>query len=278
MIEAFAPAKINLTLHVTGQRNDGYHMLDSLVVFVDVGDRLQFQAADQLSLIIDGPKALGIPVDASNLVLRAARLVDPSKGAKITLTKNLPAAAGIGGGSSDASATIQALCQLWDAPIPNKPELLGADVPVCLRARATRMHGIGELLTDVPTLPEAWLVLVNPGVSVSTPEVFQKLAQKDNLPMDSDISEFKTVTDLAAWLQETRNDLQPAAIELEPVIGDVLRFLDNQIGCLTARMSGSGATCWGLFGDESAAQRAAEQIITAHPDWWTVSTKIKSFS
>ncbi|MDG1429985.1 MAG: 4-(cytidine 5'-diphospho)-2-C-methyl-D-erythritol kinase [Paracoccaceae bacterium] len=278
MNEAFAPAKINLTLHVTGKREDGFHLLDSLVVFVDVGDQLQFRQSTELKLNILGPKAQGIPIGDSNLVLRAARLVDPSKGAEITLTKNLPAAAGIGGGSSDAAATVKALCQLWDATLPVNPEILGADVPVCMRARTTRMQGIGELLSEVPDLPNAWLVLVNPGVSVSTPEVFRKLVQKENPWMGTEIPSFKTANDLADWLHETRNDLQSAAIALEPIIGDVLDAVGDESGCLIARMSGSGATCWGLFGDKTQAQQAAERITASHPEWWTVSTKIKSVS
>lgn len=276
MNEAFAPAKINLTLHVTGQRDDGYHLLDSLVVFVDVGDRLFFERSSNLSLTVNGPMAQNVPVDDDNLVLRAARLVDANDGAKITLVKTLPAAAGIGGGSSDAAATIKALSHLWAKPMPPNPERLGADIPVCLRARKTRMQGIGDILSDVPDLPDAWVVLVNPGVSVPTPSVFRALANKNNPPMGDMLHDGSSVEHLAEWLGSMRNDLQDAAIKLEPVISEVLSAIEATGECLLARMSGSGATCWGLFSNPESAEIAAQDIKQAHPNWWCVSAAIKN--
>ncbi len=179
-IEAFAPAKVNLALHVTGRRSDGYHLLDSVVVFADVGDQLRIDAAEELSLSVTGPFADGVPTDASNLVLRAAALMAPSgQGARIALEKHLPHAGGIGGGSSDAAATIKSLARLWEAVLPDAASVLklGADVPVCLKAPAPqRMQGIGEELTPLPVLPECCVVLVNPGISVPTAQVFSRLA------------------------------------------------------------------------------------------------------
>ena len=278
MNEAFAPAKINLTLHVTGQRHDGYHLLDSLVVFADIGDRLTFETDADLTLTVTGPNALGVPVDDSNLVLRAARMVDANLGAKITLVKTLPTAAGIGGGSSNAAATLKALGQMWAKPLPGNPEWLGADVPVCLRGRATRMQGIGEQLSDAPDLPPAWLVLVNPRVSVPTPAVFKTLVQKTNAPMPKTLPAFASATAFSDWLGSMRNDLQDAAISLEPVIGTALSALRATNGCLLARMSGSGATCWGMFGDAQSAAQAAARVQQANPSWWVVSSEIKAFS
>ncbi|WP_372834971.1 4-(cytidine 5'-diphospho)-2-C-methyl-D-erythritol kinase, partial [Puniceibacterium confluentis] len=168
--EVFAPAKVNLTLHVTGRRADGYHLLDSLVVFADIGDTVSVEASDRLSLAVDGPMAVGVPVDDSNLVLRAARFLNPERGAAILLTKHLPAASGIGGGSSDAAATLRALSELWGVPVPRDVLALGADLPVCMAPGAQRLAGVGDVLTPVPGLPDCDILLVKPGVSVATPQ------------------------------------------------------------------------------------------------------------
>ena len=277
MIEEFAPAKINLSLHVTGQRGDGYHLLDSLVVFVDVGDRLTFEHSDSLSLEVSGTRAKGGPTDSGNLILKAARLFDGSCGAKISLDKQLPAAAGIGGGSSDAAAALRGLARLWDVECPEDTLTLGADVPVCMRARPTRMSGIGEDLSDVLTLPEAWLVLTNPGVAIETPSVFTRLTDKNQPPMP-DVPKVSSVKDLAEWLSGTRNDLQQPAIEIAPVVGQAIDLLAKQSGCLIARMSGSGATCWGMFGSKQEADAAAANLQAMRPDWWSVATKIEPLS
>ena len=277
MIEAFAPAKINLSLHVTGQRTDGYHLLDSLVVFVDVGDRLFFEAADKLLLTVTGPRAAGVPTDSSNLVLRAAKLLDANKGARITLEKNLPAASGIGGGSSDAAAAMRGLCRLWQVEPSNDVIALGADLPVCMKAQPTRMRGIGDQLTGIQQLPDTWLVLVNPNVEVATPEVFLRLVDKAQPPMGA-IPDFHLAQDFADWLKTTRNDLQAPAIEIEPLIGEVISVIEAQHGCLISRMSGSGATCWGLFATKKAADDAAAAIQSLKPDWWSTATKINPLS
>ncbi|WP_375689014.1 4-(cytidine 5'-diphospho)-2-C-methyl-D-erythritol kinase [Pseudooceanicola sp. LIPI14-2-Ac024] len=271
-VAAFAPAKVNLALHVTGRRDDGYHLLDSLVVFADVGDRLRVSLADVPSLTVAGPRGAGIPTGPGNLCLRAAAFFGAS--ARITLEKNLPAEAGIGGGSSDAAAVLRALAQLTGRTIPPGAEALGADVPVCIPAVATRMRGIGEVLTPVPDLPPLAAVLVNPGVSVPTPEIFRRLQVRDTPPLP-DIPALPDAAAVAGYLKATRNDLEPPARAAAPVIGEVVAALDGQPGCLLARMSGSGATCFGLYPDPDAAGLAARAIAEARPEWWVTPTILR---
>lgn len=268
-----APAKINLTLHVTGQRADGYHLLDSLVVFTGLGDRVTARPAPAPSLSVTGPFAQGIPVDDSNLVLRAARQFGVT-GAALTLEKNLPMASGIGGGSSDAAATLRALSRMTGRALPAAHALtgLGADVPVCLDPRPRRMRGLGEALADVPPLPPLWLVLVNPGVPLATPAVFAALRRRDGPPMPQDLPRCATAADLATFLRRQRNDLEPAARTLAPVIDTALSALKAQPGCLIARMSGSGATCFGLFPEPQSAATAARAIAATQPGWWVRDT------
>lgn len=267
--EAFAPAKVNLTLHVTGQRADGYHLLDSLVVFADVGDRVSVSPAEGLSLSVTGPMASGVPADGSNLVLRAARMLGGA-GASITLEKHLPVASGLGGGSSDAAAALRALARLWGRALPAeaKTAQLGADVPVCLAARPRRMSGLGEVLSEVPPLPPVRLVLANPGVAVPTQAVFAALTDKAGRPMPRDLPRWADAADLAAFLRTTRNDLEAPARALAPVIGAVTEALSSEPGCLFARMSGSGATVFGLFADPEPAVAAARRLRAANPGWW----------
>jgi 4-diphosphocytidyl-2-C-methyl-D-erythritol kinase len=269
MVTEFAPAKINLALHVTGQRSDGYHQLDSIVVFAGVGDRVTVAVADTLTLQITGAQGLGLSAD-DNLVLRAARAFGSARGALITLEKSLPIASGIGGGSADAAATLRALMALWGVALPIKADVLaiGADVPVCLAGRPARMTGIGEGVTPLPALPPAWLVLVNPGVGVATPSVFKALTRKENAPLPRHVPRLKTSADLAAWLLMLRNDLEGPAMAKLPMIATVNAALSAQQGCLMARMSGSGATCFGLFADPLSAAAAARTIRAAHPAWW----------
>ena len=272
----FAPAKINLTLHVTGRRADGYHLLDSLVVFAACGDRIHARADRQLHLTVTGPAAAGVPADSGNLVIRAAQALGPGRGAALVLEKHLPTASGIGGGSADAAAALRALAQLWKVALPDAAAVLslGADVPVCLASRAARMTGIGEGLADVPPLPPVWLVLANPGVPVATPAIFAALRQTCNAPMPRHIPAFADAAALAAWLAAMRNDLEPAAAALQPVIGTVTAALTAQPGCLLARMSGSGATCFGLFGNAAAADDAARTLVREKPAWWVRSAPL----
>lgn len=268
MGKAFAPAKINLTLHVTGQRSDGYHLLDSLVVFADVGDRITVETAPDLSLAITGPMSHGVPVDGRNLVLQAARSMRVANVA-IHLEKHLPAAAGIGGGSSDAAAAMREMARLTGRNLPPDNGLsLGADVPICLLARPCRMQGIGEAVTEVPGIPRLFLVLVNPGIEVLTGEIFQKLKRRDNPPMPADLPRWPDAPSLATWLATQRNDLEPAARAVAPEVGVALRAIGATDGCLLARMSGSGATCFGLYADKQTAHAAAASIQGGHPGWW----------
>ena len=276
MTEAFAQAKINLTLHVTGQRADGYHLLDSLVVFAAVGDTVRAEPADRLTLEIVGPQAGALPVADDNLVLRAARAMG-GQGARLTLDKRLPVASGIGGGSADAAAALVALAALWQVPLPAPAAVLklGADVPVCLAGRAVRMGGVGEVLTPLDhPLPAAWMVLANPGVSVPTPPVFKALTRRDNPPMPDVLPAFASAADLAAFLATMRNDLEAPAIALAPVIAQVKAALAAQPGCLLARMSGSGATCFGLFADEGAARAGAARLAAQEPGWWVEAARM----
>lgn len=271
--EAFAPAKINLALHVTGTRPDGYHLLDSLVVFADVGDTVGAEAAEDWQLSVDGPFAAGLAPDPSNLVLQAARLTEGPP-ARLTLTKRLPIAAGLGGGSADAAATLQALHALDGRPIPSNVLSIGADLPVCLAGRPTRMRGIGEELSPLPDLPPAWLVLVNSGRHVSTGHVYSALEVKDNAPLPDPV-DWPDAPAFADWLARTRNDLEGPARDLEPAIGVTLARIAATGNCLLARMSGSGATCFGLYAAEPDARAAADAIRAQHPDWWVVTSAIR---
>ncbi|MCZ0962794.1 4-(cytidine 5'-diphospho)-2-C-methyl-D-erythritol kinase [Paracoccus benzoatiresistens] len=265
VIEA-APAKLNLALHVTGRRADGYHLLDSLVGFAGAGDVVTLKPGP-LSLRIEGPFAPGLSAEDDNLCLRAARLAGGR--AAITLTKNLPVASGIGGGSADAAAVLRGLARMGHA-LPGNPELLGADVPVCLSSGPARMQGVGEVVTPLPPLPAIPLVLVNPGVAVSTPRVFAAMERRDN-PGLPPIPRFDGLADLANWLGQTRNDLEPAALSIAPVIGQVLEALRAN-GAAFARMSGSGATCFGLF-DRADHARIAANVLKQH-GWWSVATEL----
>ncbi len=264
--EEFAPAKVNLALHVTGQRADGYHLLDSLVAFAGVGDRVAVSPGSGLS--ITGPGAAALPVREDNLCLRAARTM--GGGVRIALDKRLPVASGIGGGSADAAAVLRAMARLG-RPLPDPATLLslGADVPVCLSGRPTRMGGVGETLTPV-LLPAFWFVLVNPGAAVATPAVFRALVQKVHPPLPA-LPVLADAAALAGWLTQTRNDLEPAATALAPAIATVRAALSAAEGCLLSRMSGSGATCFGLFPAEAPARTAAARIAQAQPGWWTAA-------
>jgi 4-diphosphocytidyl-2-C-methyl-D-erythritol kinase len=284
-----APAKLNLTLAVVGRRADGYHVLDSLVAFTEYGDTLTASPSDTLSLTFDGPFGDRLAGDAAeNLVLRAARLLAAEGGvtpaASLRLTKRLPLASGIGGGSSDAAAALAALAELWRLS-PTLEDLarlaltLGADVPVCLAARTARLQGIGERIGAAPAVPPAPIVLVNPGIGLPTPQVFKArdagfssgartagvLAQS---PPDA--------AALAEALKSHGNDLTAPAITLLPVIGEILDALTAARSCLLARMSGSGATCFALFPDDAAAEAAAAALRSARPTWWAVATRLKS--
>ncbi|MBW4024210.1 MAG: 4-(cytidine 5'-diphospho)-2-C-methyl-D-erythritol kinase [Proteobacteria bacterium] len=278
-----APAKVNLTLRVTGRRDDGYHLLDSLVVFADIGDRLTVAPSEALSLTVGGPFGAALAAEDDNLVLRAARALAEAAGVAphgaLALTKTLPLASGIGGGSADAAAALRLLARCWGVTLPD-PAMrrlalgLGADVPVCLDRRAVRMAGIGEVLSPVPPLPTLGMVLVNPGVACPTPAIFRKRAEMtagfspaDAVPSGA----WADAAGFAAALAASGNDLEAPAIAVAPVIGAVIAAIRAQPGCLLARMSGSGATCFGLFPDSAAAAAAAAGLARtglARADWW----------
>lgn len=258
----FAPAKINLTLHVTGQRDDGYHLLDSLVMFADIGDKLAFAPAAVTTLAVTGPFASGVPTDRRNTVLQAADLTGVSH--TITLEKNLPHGAGIGGGSADAAAVLRHF------GVSENAATIGADVPVCLLSKAQRMQGIGDVLTPLPNLPPVAAVLVNPGVHVPTPAIFGALIHKEHPAMPTTLPNLRDSAALIDWLGQTRNDLQSPACSVTPVINDVLSALSKFSPMV--RMSGSGATCFALFETRQTAVHAANSLRDAHPDWWVTAT------
>ena len=274
MISEFAPAKINLYLRIVGQRADGYHLLDSLVVFAGVGDRLSVAPAAELSLTLAGPFGGALAAEPDNLVLRAARALAAQAGiaprAGLMLEKHLPVASGIGGGSADAAAAIRLLCRFWNltpprAALADIAARLGADVPVCLAGQPARMGGIGEVLEPAPGLPSYGMVLVNPGLALSTVAVFRARTGAFSAPAALP-ERWHDAADMAAGLSRLGNDLEPPAIAHCPDIVKVLAAIAAVPGCRLARMSGSGATCFGLFDDADAAQRAANGL--ARPGWW----------
>ena len=279
-----APAKVNLTLRVLGKRADGYHELESLVVFARVADRLILSPGSALDLDVAGPTAAAAGDLLDNLVLRAAkalatRVPDLQLG-RFALTKELPVAAGIGGGSADAAAALRLLAQLNglgdDARLMEAARATGADVPVCLDPRPRVMRGIGDILSPPLALPALPAVMVNPGVPVPTKDVFARLglAPGDQRGDPSAINpvELQDRNALIAYLGSQSNDLEAPAVALQPVIAEVLAVLARQDGCLLARMSGSGATCFGIFATPEAAGAARGSVRAAQPSWWVEAT------
>ncbi|WP_417828500.1 4-(cytidine 5'-diphospho)-2-C-methyl-D-erythritol kinase [Thalassospira sp.] len=284
-----APAKVNLFLHVTGKRDDGYHLLESLVCFTASGDVLsgEMRNDDKITLSITGPMASDLSSEKidDNLVMRAARLLQgtcaPDRGADLILDKRLPIASGIGGGSADAAAALRLLIDMWQIDIDPKSlsDLalsLGADVPVCLHGRTCLMTGIGENITELPDLPDVPVVLINPGKAVSTPEIFKARADEGFSPAGAWETErtFTSAASLADALSECGNDLTLPASGILPEICDVLNALAREEGCLMARMSGSGATCFGIYDTSEQADRAAHAIAIRNPEWWISPTYI----
>lgn len=284
MLRVTAPAKINLFLHVGGKRADGYHALESLVCFAEAGDVLGFAAAGDLTLSVDGPFAAGLSGEGDNLILRAARaliaMAGIRAGASMALTKNLPVASGIGGGSADAAAALRGLIKLWNAQIDDAVlhEIalsLGSDVPVCVKSVPAIMTGRGEGLHETGALPAMPMLLVNPGVAVSTGEVFRRLGrtEADTLAAAPPLPTAMTEAVLLDYLKATRNDMEAPARAIAPAIGNVLDGMRAQ-GALLARMCGSGATCYALFESDAALQAAAQALSSSHPDWWIAPTRI----
>ncbi|GEO85072.1 MULTISPECIES: 4-(cytidine 5'-diphospho)-2-C-methyl-D-erythritol kinase [Alphaproteobacteria] len=288
-----APAKINLALHITGQRADGYHLLDSIVAFASHGDLLTFSPADRDGFGLAGRFGASLSAEAGgkddNLVLKARDLLRAALAADghvmepvaIELEKNLPVASGIGGGSADAAATLRGLLRFWRASLP--PETLsaialklGADVPMCLESRPLRARAIGERIDMLGSIPRFALVLANPLKSVSTPDIFRRLAKRDNPP----IGTLPTSCDIAAWiafLSGLRNDLEAPARAIVPEIASVSTAL-REAGSQLVRMSGSGATCFGIFSDREQAEKAALELESRHPDWYVQATETENGS
>jgi 4-diphosphocytidyl-2-C-methyl-D-erythritol kinase len=275
-----APAKINLALHVTGRRADGYHLLESVIVFTRFGDRLTVRPAEVDSFCVSGAFRQDIPDNGDNLVLRARNLLreaaaPAAQPVAISLEKNLPASSGIGGGSSDAAATLRALCRLWsidprEETVRGVAAALGADVPMCLSALPLVARGIGHDVAALPFFPALPIVLVNPGVSVSTPSVFARLASRDNPPLPP-LPRFADAGAVVAWLATTRNDLESPARALAPEI-DAARTALDDAGASFSRMSGSGATCFGIFASAAGAAEAADRIRRERPGWFVEAT------
>ena len=272
-----APVKLNLYLHVVGRKGDGYHEVDTLIAFTDYGDSITVEPADRFEIVAEGQFAADLPDKEGNLVIHAVRALRDAAGfvggARITLTKNIPIAAGIGGGSADAAAAMWAVARLYEVDTKEKVDLfkigsgLGSDVPACLFRRPCFASGVGHDLISAPVLPDAGVILVNPGVKLATASVFK--ARKGGFTPDGSNIEanLEKVPLLVSFLKNRANDLTDAAVKLCPAVEDALYALEQLPGCRLARMSGSGATCFGIFDDRAAADHAASVFET--PDhWW----------
>ncbi len=282
-LSVFAPSKINLYLHVTGRLDNGYHTLDSLIAFADIGDSLDIAASPDFQFDVSGPfagsfspKELDSSPSSANLVVRAAWALSQAAhkppNIRASLTKNLPLGSGLGGGSSDAAAVIWGLLEWWGLPktqryLPGLMARLGADIPVCLPCRAARIRGIGDVIDPVPDIPETPIVLVHPGKPCATADVFMRYSgvHREPLPLPT---RFDTLNDLVAFLEGTGNDLTQTACEIVPEIRNALQGLEAQTGCRLSRLSGSGSSCFGLFEHEHEAQNAAKAMAEENPDWW----------
>ena len=285
-VRVFAPAKINLFLHVGERRADGYHALESLIAFAEVSDRISIETASELSFSTTGPFSRVLPGAEDNLVLKAARALQrrtgTRKGAAITLEKNLPVAAGIGGGSADAAAALRGLNLLWELQTPVEELValaaeLGSDVPVCLLSRPCWVEGRGEILTELPPLPRLSTVLVNPGIALPTAQVFDALNARTGTGAMHPPKTLDNLWDVIAYLGDAGNDLEAAACSIAPVIQDVLNAFDREPGCALTQMSGSGSTCFAFFHEDEFARGAAQRIAQDRPDWWVALTRIAGF-
>lgn len=285
LYKTLCPAKINLFLHILGKRADNYHILESLVTFADYGDELSFETgSDGLDLQIIGPYASelnGFDI-ADNLIIKAAKAFEQHFATQVfgrfILNKNLPVASGIGGGSSNAAMATKLLIEAYQqsADIDEILLALGADVPVCFDGNNVIMAGIGEILQQWPELPKLHAVLVNPNQAVSTAKIFGKLNASDEIMPYEFIGraapKFNGVIDVVEFLKQQRNDMQSAAIDICPEIGDVLTTLNDCDDVLFSQMSGSGATCFGIFATAQQAEMAAQKLMVAHPNWWIQAT------
>jgi len=280
-----APAKINLSLHVVGQTDKGYHQLQGLTVFTKLCDELSAQEAKKDSLDITGPFAKALAGERSNIILKAFQLFRqhwPNSlpdGLHVSLDKMLPVAAGIGGGSADAAAALRMAARISgrNVAIGELSEIaleLGADVPMCLFSRTCLIGGVGEKIQIVDPFPKLHLVLANPGVAVPTAEIFRKLKSKSNPALPPLPTEVEHSAALALWLQDTRNDLELPAFEMVPQLSELTREINKLPGCILSRMSGSGATVFGVFGAETPAMSAAQQLHQLFPNYWVAQTPV----
>ncbi len=280
-----APAKLNLFLHVGARRADGYHALESLVVFLELGDRLRLEPAQGFELVRTGPYAAALPNRPDeDLTARAitglAEIFGHRPDFTVTLEKNIPVAAGLGGGSADAAAAIRLLCREWDVDpsdmrVRDLAQALGADVPMCLQSRPAWIAGLGEQVTPVDDCAELHLLLVNPRVPLSTAQVFGAYAPGEAMAADSSRADLATTASVLAFLEHQRNDLAAPAEMLCPVISDVQRGLAQSGECGLVRMSGSGPTCFAIFDDGETCDLAERELGVRHPDWWVSSTRTK---
>ena len=272
-IEEIAPAKINLALHLRGSRDDGFHLLESLVVFSEFGDRLSVSSCRSLCLSVSGRFGAHAPAGPDNLVARAVRLVSNGQGVAVKLQKRIPVASGLGGGSSDAATVLRLLSvQRETNPTSEMLASLGTDVPVCFARKTSIVEGTGEIVSPSLPAPSLDLVIVNPGKPLETREVFQR-AGAVCMPRLERRSGNESFDEFVEWLSRQRNDLEPVAMRMCPAITTVKQELSCSSGCVLARMSGSGASCFGLFVDSDSARAAAKQILLDHPDWWAVATR-----
>jgi 4-diphosphocytidyl-2-C-methyl-D-erythritol kinase len=282
----FAPAKINLALHVVGRRPDGYHLLESLVVFANFGDTISAAPGqDGLSLSIDGPLGNELSVMArgdDNLVKRAARLLAGAAGMRslpqtdIILSKRIPIAAGLGGGSADAAAALRLLDRYWQTNLG--PEQLariglqlGADLPMCIASRPSIARGVGERIAHAPGIPKLPVVVLHPSIPVATAAVFGKVTDPRRSGLPPLPTHFRSIVSLVQWLRETRNDLVEATAQVTGLAGRASKALAADPDCLFARMTGSGAAAFGIFASRAAAERAATRLGAAHPHWWVAA-------
>jgi len=270
-----APAKVNLTLHVIGQQEDGLHLLDSLVTFPKIGDTLSFLNSEQSTLSITSDESINVPTNNKNLILKAAGIINNKYSRSILLKKILPIAAGIGGGSADAAATIRDAISLGYKVSSKDIVKLGADVLACLESQPLRMTGIGDQLKLINPWPrDGYIILVNPRVPLATKKVFAALEQKNNRPMPPRLPVFSTFKELVYFVKRHRNDLEDTAIKLEPIIQKVLFEIGKNKNCLISRMSGSGPTCFGLFENYTKAYAAKLRLMNDFPNWWIISSEL----
>ncbi len=281
----FAPAKINLALHVLSRQKNGYHLLDSLVVFANIGDRIYANFATKDSFVINGPFAKELADGKENLVLLALNLFRENfpdslpEGIFLRLKKNLPIASGIGGGSADCAASLRLFSKMSKKKINqnkliNLAQNLGADVPACLLSKPLIMQGKGELIKRIAPMPKTYIILVNPLINISSGKIFSSLKKVNNSPLKKIDSHFNSLESLADWLKQTRNDLLPSALKIAPIIKEIIDTLKNIDGCYFAQMSGSGASVFGLFANKSKIFSAQQNLVKKWPDFWIKTGKI----